>query len=447
MERILQYEKTPCPFKRGFTVDLPEPPETPIRKRPWRPKGPTHSSTDEADGVGEMDNITEESDTAEAAGEENVNRQQASEDLDVVPELKSRDSTYQTFSSTTLMESEETTEVDGKTHVETAVDVIHQRVAQEEEVLRELDSLRTPTRPKTLRAGRTVTAPPHLSLRTPPPPSTSGNGTAAPSIVNPNRNTSTFSSSVESFHSFHSPITPLPPSPPSPNSSASSPDTGAAGLYNAKIRHHKRDVSEVTVTENSGEPWDHIETSATEENEYHSLPDFPQLASSLQENSPPNLSQTSSSCAESTEPPRVRVRNTRKFRIRTPSPLPSSTNLYSPYSPQARFSSHNLTTAILQRTCSLLLGPPVQLVALMLRIAAKITQGVFHGTAFGMNDTGQRIPCSWDFSDGSGDDEQGATEDDETEDEEEDDYGISLGKTVSGKDVRSRDMGGSWEID
>ncbi|KAI9890073.1 MAG: hypothetical protein M1814_004472 [Vezdaea aestivalis] len=38
LANILRYEKTACPFKRGFTVDLPPEPETPIKQVPWKPK-------------------------------------------------------------------------------------------------------------------------------------------------------------------------------------------------------------------------------------------------------------------------------------------------------------------------------------------------------------------------------------------------------------------------
>ncbi|KAH7322985.1 inheritance of peroxisomes protein 1-domain-containing protein [Stachybotrys elegans] len=37
LDRILQFEKTRCPFKRSFTVQLPEPPKTPLKKKPWKP--------------------------------------------------------------------------------------------------------------------------------------------------------------------------------------------------------------------------------------------------------------------------------------------------------------------------------------------------------------------------------------------------------------------------
>ncbi|KAK3320014.1 inheritance of peroxisomes protein 1-domain-containing protein [Cercophora scortea] len=36
-DKILQFEKTECPFRRSFTVELPEPPLTPVKKRPWTP--------------------------------------------------------------------------------------------------------------------------------------------------------------------------------------------------------------------------------------------------------------------------------------------------------------------------------------------------------------------------------------------------------------------------
>ena len=34
LSQVLQYEKTQCPFRQSFEVDLPERPKTPPRKRP-----------------------------------------------------------------------------------------------------------------------------------------------------------------------------------------------------------------------------------------------------------------------------------------------------------------------------------------------------------------------------------------------------------------------------
>ncbi|KAI1501539.1 inheritance of peroxisomes protein 1-domain-containing protein [Biscogniauxia marginata] len=38
-DNILLFEKTECPFQRNFTVELPEPPKTPVKKKAWSPIG------------------------------------------------------------------------------------------------------------------------------------------------------------------------------------------------------------------------------------------------------------------------------------------------------------------------------------------------------------------------------------------------------------------------
>ncbi|ERT02667.1 hypothetical protein HMPREF1624_00968 [Sporothrix schenckii ATCC 58251] len=51
LDNILQFEKTPCPFKRTFTVELPEQPSTPLKKKPWTPvKRPEAESTSSGSG-------------------------------------------------------------------------------------------------------------------------------------------------------------------------------------------------------------------------------------------------------------------------------------------------------------------------------------------------------------------------------------------------------------
>ncbi|KAB8253254.1 inheritance of peroxisomes protein 1-domain-containing protein [Aspergillus flavus] len=44
LPQVLRYEVTPCPFKRGFTVEIPEEARVPRRKRAWRPKGRRESA-------------------------------------------------------------------------------------------------------------------------------------------------------------------------------------------------------------------------------------------------------------------------------------------------------------------------------------------------------------------------------------------------------------------
>ncbi|KAL2849484.1 inheritance of peroxisomes protein 1-domain-containing protein [Aspergillus pseudoustus] len=44
LPKVLRYEVTPCPFKRGFTVKIPEEAKAPRRKKAWRPKGRRESA-------------------------------------------------------------------------------------------------------------------------------------------------------------------------------------------------------------------------------------------------------------------------------------------------------------------------------------------------------------------------------------------------------------------
>ena len=46
---VLRYEVTPCPFKRAFTVELPEEATAPRRKKAWKPKGRKEGATDSGD--------------------------------------------------------------------------------------------------------------------------------------------------------------------------------------------------------------------------------------------------------------------------------------------------------------------------------------------------------------------------------------------------------------
>ena len=293
-------------------------------------------------------------------------------------------------------------------------------------IYEEPDDFKTPTRPKGLRTGRAITAPPQLTLETSPPSNKEAKSLASPKLK---KGSSTLASSMDSFHSFHSPISPLAPSPPFPTSPLE--DYTSIGI--PSIRNHKRDVSEITVTASSPELWDMSDAKSGDESAYHSTSDLP--------GTPPLVSDAASQDDDHWPEPatpsphtKLRLHGIRRRKRINHSTLPSSSNLYSPYSPRSHMSGHHMTTAILQKTCSLLLGPPIQLVALMMRIAAKIARGASRGSSFGFGDTGQKIPCSWDFSDASDEADEGW---------EEDDFGFSLRKSLSSKETRASEFGGS----
>ena len=416
LENVLRYEKTICPFKRGFTVDLPEPPQTPIKKKAWTPKAHLSSLaqqvSDLPEDFGALNTVDEDVKHTRSDNKEK------SRDIDEEEDPTKKVADYPL----------EASDVSSMASVEVQTDVEEENsksfLKHDEATFRNAD--KTPLRPRRIMTGRTVTAPPQLSLHN-SPPSINPQPITAPS--DPKEDSSSVASSMDSFRSFHSPISPLAPSPqPSP---PLHPLPNPVDL--PRIRTHRRDESNATITTSSHGYWDLTSSG----------PDPPRTPTLASDTSSPQEDLWDE--IKTPSPPGLRVRRTLQKR-RAQSPLPSSTNLYTPYSPHnSKVDGHHLTAAILQRTRSFLLGPPAQLVALMMRIAARITRGMVQGSAFGVGDGGQRIPCSWDFSsDGSDEQEEMWGEDEE---EEEDDYGVSLGKTMSGKDVRTRDVGGSWEID
>lgn len=417
LTKVLQYEVTPCPFKRGFNIDLPQPPKTPVQKRPWRPKPRLDTMSEKVPAVledfGEF-LITDTFTRSPDAGKGDLVEPGIETHRGTKTGFRFAQSDVSSTGSTGNEGGSEATDDTGFTHEDLR-----------ENAYEEPDDFKTPTRPKDLRTGRAFTAPPYLTLRTSPPSNKEAKSLALPKLK---RESSSLSSSVDSFHSFHSPISPLAPSPPFPTS----PREDYVSIDMPLIRNHRRDVSEITVTASSPELWDMSDAKSGDESAYHSPPDLP--------GTPPLVSDAASQdddhWPEPTTPsPHTKLRRHGiRRRRRNQSPLPSSSNLYSPYSPRSHMSGHHMTTAILQKTCSLLLGPPIQLVALMMRIAAKIARGASYGASFGFGDGGQKIPCSWDFSDVS----------DETDENwEEDDYGVALRKDLSSRDARASEIGGS----
>ena len=408
--KVLQFEVTPCPFKRGFTVDLPERSTEPVKKRPWKPRQQPQLNS-EQDYQLEHEDAGHKSSISDRVVTENDGIEPAT-----LPDTDSALKGGVAIKVNSQKDGEDQGTADVAAHV---IDCEPDR----------LDLLKTPTRPKSLKASRAITAPPQLTLRTTPPSNSLSNAATRHStrVQSPS-----VSSSMESFHSFHSPISPLPPSPPysTPSSPTLSTCDDDETIQVHRLRSKKGNTLDPTLSRDSPKQWITTPTLRESEAQAESPPPLPQTPTLISD----TASQGEDSWSEAVTPsPQTQLRHRRSSRRRTPSPLPPPANIYSP---TARLSGHHLTTAILQKTCSLLLGPPIQLVALMLNIARKIAKGSYCGFSFGTGESGQRIPCSWDFSD---------TEDDEIWDE--DDYGVSLGNVSTSKNLKTKEVGGSWEID
>jgi hypothetical protein len=231
--------------------------------------------------------------------------------------------------------------------------------------------------------------------------------------------TMSIASSTNSFHSLgalESPPSLSPPgSPPSPMPRAALLDPLAMHDHRA----HKRELSELTIIPPLS-PLEPLLDLAT------ASPDRPSTSAS---NRPatPQLARPSTSDGSWTEVetpstylPTSQIRHRLKSR-RSLSPLPPSPILYTP-SPQQDRSNH-LTSAILQKACSLALTKPVEVVVMLVHILARIAAGatvndLLNGDLFrspGQEREHQRNRNFPDHIDGNGDDGL-----------DEDDFGVPL---------------------
>ena len=439
LPKVLRYEITPCPFKRGFQVDLPEPPKEPIVVRPWKPRqasqppltqtfiepqfmeeSPGRWALRRTDTEGSEPRIIRPS----TGGTSSSPPSDLAKDLEL-NQLHGGDASSEGRESSPLAPITEDTS-------STAVDACH-------------DYFKTPDRARAPRNNRTVTAPPHLASKNHASSETTGETTATSKPPLPS-----LTSNLDSFRSFHSPISPLPPSPPYSDPPSPTPvivEDTVLGV--SRSRAHKRDPSEVTITADSAmfEPqlridpllsYDNVATadSAMFEPQLQTEPmlsydnvnsdafseNQKQLSTSTLVPSSSPSSPSSPLWPESPTPsPRTQIRQRRISRQRPRSPLPptrsqtspsssSSGSFYSPTSARLCASTgHHLTTAILQKTCSVLLGPPVQLIALMMNMARRIARGAYNGLTFGYafadspRKPGERkkVPGGWESSLGS----------------------------------------------
>ena len=479
--KVLLFEKTPCPFKRSFVVELPETPKSPIKKKPWRPmERPSVVSLHKDSSTGELRNATPASSTRQATTSSPILEKSElsaevseiesnEESLDSEPLISPLD--YADHEETNPSDSQSAGWVISVSDSPAPLSLLEPSLLEEESVfvdftgLEEDDSYSDNTddtnitprshfqptyqsmtsepdketriqQPLQL-CSRSKTVPPFLSLVTSPP---SKDRTASPlrnsSIVELD---SDFSSSVDSFHSvqsWHSPL--APPSPPS--SGPPSPVTQYPYPHDniflpKRSPHHTRDVSELTVKPETPREWETDLSSgpaSTPASRSRSLSPPPKTPTLVNDNGEKSDDEQS----EITTPPTIRstvrhratiISNSRR---RALSPLPAAVNLFSPPRQRSRRlqTARHLPTAIIQKTCEILLSPPSHLAHLLLSIASKIAAGEWRGVLSGHGES-----VNWDFEDeyaGEG--------------WMEDDYGISIPtKTKKSTNI----PGGSWEID
>lgn len=420
LDKVLQFEKTPCPFQRGFTVPLPERPQTPVKKRPWTPVKrsvvqfpPTPVTPAETPPSRLRRQRTPSPEPSSDSGVEPSRIDVVTRTLDLVEQVGVGEpaSDRVTEYSSPLLSATDS----------------RNRSPSPDALLPSLAGRFT-----SFRAARSVTAPPQLTLPVSPPSKSAGKTTVdQPFAATALRGSTSPTESSDSFHSiqsWHSPI--ALPSPP-----ASDPGSPTVFPYphdnipKPLISHH-REISDATITPVDNGTWMLSPTGA----DLLSLESSSDTSSVYEEAGQPNLEPraeeagpvvadgeaASSPAGQSTAvPPRPRIRHRSTASSmsvsthRALSPLPPAANLFTPHRQFPRYSSsrravtrleavQRLPAAIIHKTCEIIMAPPRELLALMLSVAAKIAAGEWRGLVFGTGDGGESIPVHWDYSDEDG---------------------------------------------
>jgi hypothetical protein len=294
-------------------------------------------------------------------------------------------------------------------------------------------------RPQAMRTTvRSTTAPPLLSLITSPPLKARAKSPLRESAVS--ETSSSQSSTAESFHSLHSWHSPLDPDSPGSLQSSSESPSYPYPHENITLPKRSKNRKENDFIEETPGAWK--SPPASEEGDSTSMCLSPCTETPVLDSKGEIQQQQPSETGAVTPTVEVAVRHrattSNNSRRRELSPLPAAVNLFSPppaRRPRRLQTARHLPTAIIQKTCEILLSPPSHLFTLMISVATKIAAGEWRGFLFSAY--GEEV--HWDFEDEYG----------RSSYSPEDDYGIALPRSNLPRKPKldASDAGGSWEVD
>lgn len=345
LQKVLHYERTACPFKRGFSVELPETPQTTPRRKSRVVSGPAKKW--KLNGVWRPDN--EEGWEPENASEnpsENEEQQDDTGDSNVREEEKKEGTPQQPS-----WESSDDSDLETP----------------------------KPRRMSNLRSTRSVTAPPKLTLIASPPSKISQGATPHSAGI----------ADVLSGDAKDGRTASLEEREQTPNTAAASVPVAETSTKDisvdlqAALQTSLQDecppsaISQTTdigiMSEDDtveGHIWSEISTPAlSSDSEGHSWGEIV------------------------TPPETLRVKKNRHI------PKADTVSQTSLSRRASRESQNVLADGIMRKTVGIFLGPPAHLVSIMLKIASKISTGAFNFTIRSPLGTPQRVPGSWYLAD------------------------------------------------
>jgi hypothetical protein len=412
LSQVLQYEKTQCPFRRGSEAEEIERPKSPPRKQRKKKQQPTQKAKKwtfdktwmPQQGDGPSSSGFDGSDSGTVSPYEEDDRSSVCTDSsEVVPVVATAVSR-----PTSLMPPPNIPRVPKPNST--------RRLSISERV-NMFQGMRSATAPVV--TNRNVSAMSMDRIPESPRKDEQHSEVQKPILERNASEAASLASSADTFYSVQT----TPDATPSPQYLDAEPDflNPWAGSVSKQAETrgrstHRRQVSELTVRALSNEVAGlsapvtptllfHRSTTSTDEMLPSSAPSTPPLVSDSDDDSVelPGMD-------VATPPDAIRMKRlTGASQRRAFSPMPEPKNLFIPSKPTNTIGSQ-FTSALVRKTCELVLGPPSHLVSLMLRIAASISNFGFSSYRIRRQ---EKIPCSWES-------------DDEPEWSEEDDFGIPL---------------------
>ncbi|TQS35338.1 hypothetical protein Golomagni_04243 [Golovinomyces magnicellulatus] len=452
LDQILRFEKTPCPFRRNFSIQLTTPPLTPVKKKPWKAfnKSEVTEKNDlESSKILKRYNVNFNSlivpyqkvdslsksninpDICSESSEKNAGSTKLSHETSMSSRNISNLSSGQSLKCPHIVESTHDPVIETQSHSTLTTTTTTTGLTEDKLILQEqqintrgkfitLQQIQRPSTPPSRQSLNNENISEHSDV---------SSGSDSFVQVDGNRSGASSSASFYSLKSRHSPV--KTPSTDSKASTYSEISTYSHPYYNIFLsptgKKYRVDTTSNTSPRGSNSP----ENSPFEQELDQKL----SLAS--------NIPTTSNDCSEESESRilEVLIPETPKDQREVPQNRKSfDKNFYSKnsslspaISSKVLYLAHRLPTTIIQKTFEIFFKPSSHLIQLMLGIASRIALGEWHGVLANYGE-----PIHWDFEEDYGNN-------DEYNDKGwfEDDFGNPFFNVNLISDNPSR----SWEVD
>ncbi|KAH6614720.1 inheritance of peroxisomes protein 1-domain-containing protein [Chaetomium sp. MPI-SDFR-AT-0129] len=438
-DSILQFEKTECPFQRSFTVELPELPDTPVKKRPWTPARRSSASLP----------LTPTTPVEIARLHEGTPRGPLSLG-DLRSRLEARRASMNDHTSRPgpYAEREEnkglgTEHDDGSFDLKPVFDrprsisaVSPHRASNGNPLpkIKEMRSARSPAKSPALLSptessesvdrrepwlpiplppspplsipGSPRHSSPRLAVQNAPEavgphhtvgskPSQTWSVTTTDSLPNSNCSTTTAPSSV---HDLSNPQQPADSSEPGPAPAKEAPGTPMKTAPSTPLPASPSESPSSSSSSGGARPSiRRATTSSSISSSSRVLSPLTSAANLLtgpHRTSPPPVFNPTAATTTATATTSAAVSRPSASR-----PAPKAKQLRPSASQAALAAVRRLPMTVLHKTCEILMSPPSHLINLMLNVAARIAAGEWRGLVFGTGEGGERVSVTWDWSD------------------------------------------------